>query len=155
VRDLEINQNNEIFLGGIVTHSLTVDVATITPNYSAYVIKFSSEGKVLWTQNNTKDASKQGNLYFSNLKDLIVNSSGNVVITGVFSGDSKFGHHTLYAPQMPGYYTDVLLAEISDNSTSAVAVLQTDADKASAMSIFPNPGDHFFSVLKTVLDLAH
>ncbi|HXB11621.1 MAG TPA: SBBP repeat-containing protein, partial [Bacteroidia bacterium] len=90
-----IDKSGNVYLAGGYKNSIifTPDTLSQGASYNAYLIKYNSVGKVIWARQPL--ANVGGN---SDCSDVVVDSSGNVYITGYFQTGRQFGPYVLTSP---------------------------------------------------------
>ncbi|RYY17047.1 MAG: hypothetical protein EOO36_10285, partial [Cytophagaceae bacterium] len=89
---IQVDSNGNAFLTGSFLDQVTFGSTTLASSaqytYSTFIAKMDAAGNWLWAKGPTSTASGEGS-------SLAVDGSGNVVVTGYFSGTATFGSTSL------------------------------------------------------------
>lgn len=134
---LTTDNNNNVYLTGNYK-SLNVESFNLSgPNCDIFVMKADDSGNILWIEHSSTVNSPQSG--YTN--DIIVNSAGEILITGAMNGTHSFGAYTLSQSSM---YTDLLIAKIGLGITTNTVSPKTIQLKE--FNVFPNPGQGMFQI---------
>jgi hypothetical protein len=115
-----------VFATGYYYDSLIIDSTALYDSGGNYLIKFASDGSILWAQT-------VPNWQYSN--SVCTDQNGNAFITGYFGADSMtFGTHTIHNDSMPAM--DVFVAKYVNNQITTyipTSIINT------YVSLYPNP----------------
>jgi gliding motility-associated-like protein len=89
-----------LFITGLFNDTIQFGTYTLMSAYSSayYVVKYDSNGNVLWAKQSTSASAGWWASY------VVTDKSGNSYITGAFADTIHFGTYTLTSPVVPGYY---------------------------------------------------
>lgn len=139
------DENNNIYLAGTFCRNMTIDnIVYSSPNNkcNVFVCKMDSAGNVVWvkvSQSVQHAATCAGS---TNLKDLIIDYNGDVIITGGVTDTNRFDNHLVTGTYCS--YPDLLSAKMSQPISSNE--ISEPYNSRGNISVFPNPSSTAISV---------
>ncbi len=107
---LATDASGNVYVGGYFEGSATFENTTVTGNgvdfLTLFIAKYTSDGHLLWVQ-------KIAYVSSAYMYDLVLDSNGNIYVTGYFHNSITFGANTLTATGNK----DIFIAKYSNNGT--------------------------------------
>lgn len=127
---INLDVDNNVFIAGTFRDSIKVDnVILQEKNRNVFVIKMDENANLKWIKNST---GAQGG---ANSRDFVVNSRGEIFVTGEAYGIKQFGSSTTSVACCG--YPDLFIAKIKDGSNN---LLNIEEKKTNGhLLIYPNP----------------
>ena len=148
VYDININENNEIFITGITEGYL--DKLINYGNGDIYLAKYSSDGNKLWTK-------LSGSRYTDIGTDINIDNNKNVFVAGITSGklDSQEnkGDYDIFISKHNSSEVKLWTRLIGSNNTDSILDLEFDSNNYAIIIGYSELNEHFiYNIIKLNLD---
>jgi hypothetical protein len=148
LKKIIVKNSDEVVIAGNFSSAnsqIKVDNLVLTGNYNLFLMSIDPDGQIINVLQNSETQPSSANSFISFVNDVVSDKNGDIFLTGSFSGQGYLGQTQLLAPQQQPFYNDILLAKAGFN-TMAVGISEHPLDAAYNISVFPNPGDRYFTL---------